>query len=237
MRDGIGVGALVVDGREGIGRYSVVQSTAESLPQLGPHPVAGARLANCLYNYVSSLSNSKGHDVSCEWLYRYEVLSNNSELMPIYAELLDALSASVDESQEVLLSRLELELGYSSIGCAWKCSVCARVVHPSVDQVVIAWWEATSHRAFNERKVVSVEPILHDNWTDVDVILLMLWPIDNKRTMGTTRILSAVMAVVPGRPVAISAEEHLKISTVGRDGTLCDCRYSIKTINTCLVFN
>jgi hypothetical protein len=184
---------LIVDSSHSVRGDTIVQCAALRT-KLRAHPVGISRRTDSLNNDISALSNTEGDDVRGVWLYGYEIDGDNSKSMTVDAEFLDTLGTGVDETKEMLLARLELELGDTCVGFARKRGVCARILHLAVDQVVVGWREATVHRVVDERVVVGVIPIFEQNWANVDVILGVLRAVDYKRSVSTTGILSAVMA-------------------------------------------
>lgn len=94
----------------------------------------------------------------------------------------------------MLLSRFELEFGDTSIGCARKSGIGTRVVHASVDQIVVRGWDGAVHGTVHEGIVVRMVPIGKDYWANIDIILGMLRSVDDHWTVSTARVLGTVVA-------------------------------------------
>ena len=94
----------------------------------------------------------------------------------------------------MLLSRLKLELRNTSIGSAGQGRVLARVVVLSVDQDIVRRRDPAVQGPLNKAEIVGMVPILENDRPDVDIVVGMLGPIDDHRTVRTARVLSAVVA-------------------------------------------
>lgn len=190
----IGIGVFVVHGCESVGRHAVVERATEALGELGTHPESVAWLADGFHDDISTLADGNGDYICCVRLDGDKVDGDDLQLMAVDAELLDTFSTSVDKTQKMLLSRLELELGNTSVGRAWPSSVRTGVVHATVDEIVVRWREATIHGSVHERVVIGMEPILKNDWTNIDIVFLVTRSVDDHGTVGTARVLGAVMA-------------------------------------------
>jgi len=94
----------------------------------------------------------------------------------------------------MLLSGLEFELGDACIRRARQGRIDTWVIHSSVDEVVIGGRELAVHSAFNKGIVVSVEPIFEDDGANVDVVILVFWPMYDHGAVSATGVLRTVMA-------------------------------------------
>ena len=192
-RNGVAVGVLVVDGCYGVRRDAVVESAASS-PELGAHPDSIVRGALRFDDDVGALANTKGNNISGIWLNGDKVLSDNSKGMVVNAEFLGTFCASVDEAKEMLLARLESELGNAGIRVAGKGGVGTWILHLSVDKIVVGRRSTAIHRGVHKCEVILVVPVFDQDRADVDVVFLVTGSIDDHRTVGTARILRAIMA-------------------------------------------
>jgi len=210
--DSVSVRTLIVntgksDRRDTVGERATDTWRPES--EIGAHPVGRALSTDTLNDNIGTLTDTKSDDVGGVGNNGDEIVGNDSELMSIDRELLYTLSGGVDEAEEMLLARLELELGETSVGSAGSGGVGARVVILALDQVVVGeWWRvgACVHGLVDEDLVVGVIPIAEDDRTHVNVVRLSLRTVDNNGTKSTTRVLSRVMGVVPGGAVELSLE-------------------------------
>jgi hypothetical protein len=131
---------LVVDRCYGFGRDAVEEVAASdegTLAERGSHPDCVGGLARGFDDDVASLANSEGHHFHVVGNDRDEVVGNNGHFVVVNAELLHTLGTRVDQTDAVGLAGLELELGNAGVGRASGVIALARVVHLSVDQVVV----------------------------------------------------------------------------------------------------
>lgn len=84
----------------------------------------------------------------------------------------------------------------------------AIVIHLPVDEVIVReWWRITGvHDLFDELEILGVIQIAEHDWPNIIIVCLLRRAMNNHWPNNTSRILSAIMGVVPGRPVKISEE-------------------------------
>jgi hypothetical protein len=117
--------------------------------------------------------------------------------MAVDGELLDTLCGCVDEAKAVLLSGLEREFGDASVWCADEGGVRARIIHFTVNEVVVTQGKTSMHSKINHGEIVIVIPIRKDDRADINVVVCSLWSMNYDGTKSTSGILSAVVRVVP----------------------------------------
>jgi len=138
-------------------------------------------------------------------------ICNDCHLVAINAELLYPLRTAIDQPQAVLLSRLECELGDTSIRRAVSGAIRAWVIHLAVDEIVVRCGRKPtlggwSHDLLNEIKVTGMIPIIQQDWAKIDVVSVRFGAVDDHWTKSTAHILGAVMAVVERRAVKVGLE-------------------------------
>jgi hypothetical protein len=190
----IDVGVLVIDSGNSFGRNAIIRTTAgEASTQIGSHPIGVTLLSDSLNNDIASLTDTKSNDVGGIWNNWNEIVGNDTEVVSINGKLLDTLGRCVDQPETMFLARLEAELGDTSIGHAWKSGVLARVVHLSVDQVVVRDGNAAVHGSIYQGEVISVIPIGQHDGANINVIWFSLRSLNDDWAESTSGILSAVM--------------------------------------------
>jgi hypothetical protein len=190
----IDVGMLVIDSGNSFRRNAIVRTTAsEASTQIGSHPIGVTLLSDTLNNDIASLADTESNDVGGIWNDGNEIVGNDAEVVAVNGKLLDTLGRRVDQPETMFLARLEAELGDTSIGHAWKSGVLARVVHLSVDQVVVRDGNAAVHGSIYQGEVISVIPIGQHDGANINVIWFSLRSLNDDWAESTSGILSAVM--------------------------------------------
>jgi len=146
-------------------------------------------------------------------------ICNDCQLVAVNTELLDAFCASVDQPQTVLLARLELKLGNTSVGGAIDGSVRAWVVHFAVNQIVVGHWRkqtlgSRSHDLLNDIEVARMVPVVQKDGTEINIVGLRFRTINDHRAECSSHILGAVVAVIEGGAVKVRFE------AVGESGSV-----------------
>jgi len=82
------------------------------------------------------------------------------------------------------------------------------------------------HGLVDKSEVILVIPIGNHNWPNIDIILSCLRTMDDDRSDSAARVLSAVMAVIPGSSKQIGTEKIAQ-GTARDNRTLSDRWYTI----------
>lgn len=191
--NGVGVGVFVVYGCDCVGRDAVVESTAVGA-ELGTHPVCVAGLTSRFHDDIGTLTNTQSDDIGLKWFDWDEILGDDGELVTIDAELLDTFGASVYQAEQVLLAGLKFELGDTGVRITREASFGARILHLAVDEVVIGRRDPSVHGVVDKSVIVGMEPIFNQDRANVYVVFGVFGAVDDQRPMGTTGVLSAVVA-------------------------------------------
>src|SRR5579859_1245243 len=168
--------------------------------------------------------------------HRHEIRCNDIHLMTVDTEMLQALCSSIDKTETVPFARCELEFGDSSIteariGCLDRGTV---EVILAVDEVVVrypcadgnSWIVARSHGFHDELKVLFVVMVLEEDGTDIDIVLVILWSMDDHCTNDAGYILLTVMRMIPRGSVEVG-KEAVGVSVSGSDWALLNSRNTI----------
>lgn len=166
-----------------------------------------------MHEDIASLTNTKGDHIGGVWHDGHKIVRKDSHVVAIDGETLNAFSTMINEPKPVRLAGLELELGKTRIRCALLAFVGelgAVEAHLAVDQVAIGKRgkrvRGGSHDFLNKLFVRWVKPIAEHDWSDVDVVCDLTWAVDDHRSCDTSRVLSAVMGVIPRRAKDIRKE-------------------------------
>ena len=179
--------------------------------EVSAHPVGGFWCPNGLHNNITTLTDTESHDVGGVRLDGHEVVGNDSHIVAVDGEALDAFSTAVDEPQTVFLPGVELEFGKTGIRGAVNRGIGdqrAIVVHLAVDEVVVGegWRLTHSHDLLNNLKVLGVIVVAEHDRSKIVVVLDLGGPVDNHRPNKTCGILSTVVRVIPRGAVEIRQE-------------------------------
>ena len=114
------------------------------------------------------------------------VILNDSHGVSINTESLQSIRTSIYQSQSMCLASRELESRHSCIVGTFRvvtwCLGRTVKVHLSVDQIVVGSWSRISTRAESIRYdliVICMEPVGDEDWTKINVVICVLWPVDD----------------------------------------------------------
>lgn len=143
-------------------------------------------------NDVVTLAYANEQPVSRERYNGYEVHCDDSHVMLVEADLEVVISAGVDETKSVLLSFLNsvAMVSSSTLGIL----VCA------IDEDIVGRWILSNdgtRELVDIGKSCLIEPVLHRENAEVDIVIGSSGAINNDWTKDTVRVLRAVMTMVP----------------------------------------
>lgn len=72
----------------------------------------------------------------------------------------------------------------------------------------------------------------HDR-SEINVVVSVLWAIDDDRTLNSVTVLSRVVSVIPGRSIKLCFE-GVREALPGCNRTLGECRYAIHPLTVML---
>ena len=122
----------------------------------------------------------------------------------------------------MLLPRLELKFGETSVGGAGQVRFGAVEIHFAVDENTVclekdgATNDVGRHGVLYQWKIGRMKPVVHHDGAKVDIIVGLCWAIYDHRSLDRANILSTVMRMPPRRSVLIGSK------AIGEGGVGCN---------------
>lgn len=217
------IGVLIVDRCEGQrlqGRFRAVAAR-----DFRAHPDDVGGFTGRFYDNVTALANSKGYDGGFVWIDGDEVISNHCHGVSVDTELLNCLNTGIDETESMFLATRESELGQAGIVHTRRVGVVLRgrlaiKVHLTIDEVIVRGWaefaEISALNVLQNTEIVTMVVVVQRDWAKIDIVIIVLGPVYNKRAPETTSVLAGVMRVIPCSP------ERGSFEAVGVARARCD---------------
>jgi len=219
----------VIDGCEG----KRIECPAARL-NLRSQPITLTRFPDSRYKDIHSLRNSKGDKFNFLPDDGNKIRRNDDHLVVVNADMQRSLGTRIDKPKTVYFTRFKEEFRESGVADTAVYGILRGTIEIilAVDEIVVGCAGPDrlcfirAHQFLDEVCVVGMVVIVDKYGTQINVVVVGRWTVDNHGTKETGGVLRTEVRMVPGCPIEVCTEA-VGVSVAGGNGTLMNSRDAV----------